>query len=94
MEKHSGDIVIKFMKGEHVMRYQKRLWNGIWSDMIIETTHMKYEKSLSDMIGFKTKHRSRYIWTNNHHIINKTLHNFAKFTEQYEKVITSNEEES
>ena len=42
MEKLSGDIFHKFMKGEHVMRHQKGLWNGIWSDMMIETTYMKY----------------------------------------------------
>ena len=42
MEKLSGDIFHKFMKGEHVMRHQKGLWNGVWSDMMIETTYMKY----------------------------------------------------
>ena len=42
MEKLSGDILHKFMTGEHVMRHQKGLWNGIWSDMMIETTYMKY----------------------------------------------------
>ena len=25
----SGDIFNKFMKGKHVMRHQKGLWNGI-----------------------------------------------------------------
>ena len=34
------------------------------------------------------------IWTNGHHIVNETLHNLAKFTEQYEKVITTHKEES
>ena len=29
MEKLSGDILNKFMKGEHIMRNQKRLWEGI-----------------------------------------------------------------
>ena len=38
----SGDIFNKFMKGKHVMRHQKGLWNGIQSDMMIETTYMKY----------------------------------------------------
>ena len=42
MEKLPGDILHKFMKGEHVMRHQKGLWNGIWSDIMIETTYMKY----------------------------------------------------
>ena len=53
--KLTGDILNKFMQGEHVMRHQNGLWNGIWSDMMIETTYLKYGKDLSGMIGFTTK---------------------------------------
>ena len=53
--KLTGDILNKFMQGEHVMRHQNGLWNGIWSDMMIETTYLKYGKDLSVMIGFTTK---------------------------------------
>jgi hypothetical protein len=31
-----------FLRGEHVMRHKAGLWNGIWSDMFIETTFMRY----------------------------------------------------
>ena len=44
MENLSGHILNTFLKGEYVMRQQQRLWNGIWSDMMIETTYMKYGK--------------------------------------------------
>ena len=46
-KKLSGDILNKFMKGEHVFRHQKGLWNGIWSSMMIETIYMKYGKGPS-----------------------------------------------
>ena len=32
------DVMLpEFMKGNHVMRYNPGLWNGIWSDMCIES---------------------------------------------------------
>ena len=32
------------MKGEHVMRHRGGVWYGIWSDMMVETTFMRYGK--------------------------------------------------
>ena len=46
MEKLPEDVLKCFMKGEHVMRHREGLWNGIWSDMFIETTFMRYGKGL------------------------------------------------
>ena len=62
-EKLSGDILNKFIKGEHGMKHQKRLWNGIWSDMMVETTYMKYGKGPSGMPSITTKPHSVQIWT-------------------------------
>ena len=53
--KLTGDILNKFMQGEHVMRHQNGLWNGVWSGMTIETNYMKYGKDPSGMIGFYHK---------------------------------------
>ena len=44
METLSCEVLEKFMKGEHVMRQQEGYRNGIWSDMFIETTFMRYTK--------------------------------------------------
>ena len=38
MECLPKDVLAMFLKGEHVMRNQSGLWNGMWSDMFIETT--------------------------------------------------------
>ncbi len=38
MEALPEEVLVRFMKGEHVMRHQRGLWNGLWSDMFIETT--------------------------------------------------------
>ena len=40
MEYLPEDILSGFLKGQHVMRHQAGLWNGMWSDMFIETTIM------------------------------------------------------
>lgn len=42
----------KFMKGEHVIYHQDGIWNGIWSDLFIETTYMRYGHGPSGIIGF------------------------------------------
>ncbi len=38
------EILEKFMKGEHVTRHTPGIWNGMWTDMMIETTFMRYGK--------------------------------------------------
>ena len=53
-----GDTLTKFLKGEHVMRHQSGLWNGIWTDMAIETTFMRYGKgsrSSGGLVGVTVK---------------------------------------
>jgi len=42
MEALPDDVQQHFLKGEHVMRHNSGIWNGIWSDMYIETTFMRY----------------------------------------------------
>ena len=39
------------MKGTHVMWHVPGLWNGLWSDMLIETTLMWYGHGISGIIG-------------------------------------------
>ena len=58
MHKLSGNILNTFMKGEHVMRHQDGLRNGIWSAMMIEITCMRYGKGPDGISGATTKPRS------------------------------------
>ena len=41
MQRLHPDIMKKFMAGEHVMHHQDGLWNGVWSDLFIESTYMR-----------------------------------------------------
>ena len=51
MEKLPVEIGGRFMKGEHVMHHIPDLWNGLWSDMYIESTFMRYGHSHEGIIG-------------------------------------------
>ena len=44
-----------FVKGEHTMHHNAGLFNGIWSDMAIETTSMRYGHGQSGIIGITVK---------------------------------------
>ena len=57
MEKLPQEVLLKFMKGEHVMRHQQGNWNGMWSGMYIETTFMCYGKGPGGIVGVTLKPR-------------------------------------
>ena len=46
MEKLPDCLINKFLNGEHVVHIKEGLFNGIWSDMAIETTYMKVGKGI------------------------------------------------
>ena len=73
MEKLPQDVEDCFMKGEHVMRHQKGLWNAIWSDMFIETTFMRYGKGPGGLIGVTLKPKAVKKWANSLHICTQVL---------------------
>ena len=73
MEKLPRALLNKFMRGEHVIHLKQGLWNGIWSDMGIETTYMKIGKGPSGLIGVTTNTRSVTIWANGHHLCSEML---------------------
>ena len=41
MERLPESVHDEFMKGHHTIHLRAGLWNGIWTDMGIETTSMK-----------------------------------------------------
>ncbi|KAK2185277.1 hypothetical protein NP493_241g06091 [Ridgeia piscesae] len=55
MERLPQEVLSHFMKGEHVMYHSDALWNGIWSDMMIETTFMRYGHAPGGIVGITHK---------------------------------------
>ena len=55
LERLQGDILERFMKGEHVLHHKKGSWNGTWSDMYIESTFLCYGHGPHGIVGIKMK---------------------------------------
>jgi len=68
MESLGQEELSKFMKREHVMHHFPGLWNGIWSDMFIETTFMHYGHGPGGIIGITLKPETLKTWTLGLHI--------------------------
>ena len=62
MEKLPNEALESSMKREHVTRHKRGMWNLVWSDMMIETTYMKFGKGLRGIIGVKTQPQTLNVW--------------------------------
>ena len=56
------------MKGNHVMRHQRGIWNGLWSDLYIETTFMRYGHSPGGIVGITLQPSTLKRWALSLHI--------------------------
>ena len=61
MSKLPPTLLDQFLR-DHVLQHQHGIWNGIWSDMMIETSYMKFGKGPSGIIGKTTKPKTIQIW--------------------------------
>ena len=49
IENLPNNILLYYQKGKHVKIYS--LWNGIWSDMFMESTFMRYGHGQAGIVG-------------------------------------------
>ena len=71
MEKLPKELLDAFMKGQHAMHHNAGIWNGIWSDMFIETTFMRYGHGPKGIIGIALKPETLKTWALGLHIGSK-----------------------
>ncbi|CAM1304978.1 Uncharacterised protein at_DN2344 [Pycnogonum litorale] len=69
------------MKGEHVMHHIPGVWNGIWSDMFIETTFMRYGHSHGGIIGITLRPDTLKTWALGLHIRSKLVEDIARMSD-------------
>ena len=93
MEKLPPDILKHFLKGEHVMRHQDGIWNGIWVDMLIETTFMRYGKGPGGLIGVTLNPETVKKWALSLHTCNNVLRDLDTMRNQKDIVKTYHKEE-
>ena len=67
------DLKLKFLKGEHTMHHKPGIFNGIWSDMAIETTYMRYGKSKNGLIGLTMNPESFKTWAYSRHACSQVV---------------------
>ena len=63
-----GKVLREFLDGHHVMRHQEGIWNGIWSDMFIESTFMRYGHGPGGIIGITLNPKSLKRWALSLHL--------------------------
>ena len=86
-------ILDQFLKGEHVLRHREGIWNGIWSDMMIETSYMKFGKGPNGIIGKTTKPKTLQIWAKSQHSCSEVLQSLDAIRENQECTMTTHKEE-
>ena len=79
MERLPSDVLEHFMKGEHVMRHCPGAFNGIWSDMYIETTFMRYGHGKRGIIGITLKPEALKVWALSLHTCSQLEHDLEEF---------------
>ena len=67
------DIQEQFKKGHHTMHHIPGIFNGIWSDMAIESTFMRYGHSKSGIIGITLKPDTLQTWAYSLHTCHSVL---------------------
>ena len=50
-----GPLQQEFIKGNHVMHHQHSIWNGLWSDLYIESMFMQYGHSPGGIVDITLK---------------------------------------
>ena len=94
MQQLHRDVQEKFLRGEHVMRHQDGLWNGLWSDLFIETTYMRYGKGPSGIIGSTLNDTTLAIWALSLGLLGKLKQDLEVLKdEEHQKVVTWHKEE-
>ena len=56
------DIKRRFDRGEHTMHHNSGIFNGLWSDMAIETTFMRYGHSKTGIVGITLQPQTLKTW--------------------------------
>lgn len=76
MKKLPSEVLNKFLTREHAMRHCNGLWNSIWSDMMIETTVMRYGHGPAGIIGITLSESALERWARILHVLSVLEQNF------------------
>ncbi|KAL8583211.1 hypothetical protein ACOMHN_053724 [Nucella lapillus] len=78
IERLPPDILVHFLNGKHVMRHVEGLWNGIPSDMFIESTFMRYGHGRAGIVGVTLKPETLKTWALSCHVCSQLMVELAE----------------
>ena len=96
MERLPQEVLSHFTKGEHVMHHSDGLWTGIWNDMKIETTYMRYGHAPGGIVGITLKPETLKVWALSLHACSWLESDLDDMTDDdtESKVVTTHNEEA
>ena len=95
MEHLPDDLLQEFLKGKHVMRHNRGIWNAIWSDMFIESTFMRYGHHAGGLTGLTLKPSAVTRWALSLHTCSQLRGDpLAMNDKQNNKATTTHKEEA
>ena len=86
-------LLKRFMAGEHVMHHTDWLWNGIWSDLFIESTYMRYGHGPSGIIGSTLSETTLAVWALSHNTMGQMSNDVAELCTHQDHVVMRHKEE-
>ena len=83
MEEMPCEVRKYFMDGEHTVHHKTTgLFNGIWTDMAIETTFMRYGKGRNGIIGITLKPGTLKTWVYSLHACNGIINDLNEMSDE------------
>ena len=74
MESLPLNVQKHFLEGQHTFHHKSGLFNGIWSDMAIESTYMRYGHGHSGIIGLTLSKEAVKTWAYSRHVYSRSKH--------------------
>ena len=91
MQKLNGESLDKLLRGKHVQFHRQGLWNGIWTDMFIETTYMRYRHG--PPIGITLIEKAVHRWAMHLHLCSILIKDRTNLKDSSSVDITFHKEE-
>ena len=93
MEALPREITDRFLAGEHTMHHQCGIRNGIWSNMAIETTYMRYGHEKGGIIGLTQHPETLKVWAYSRHACNEMVNAMNGMRDDQEAAVMFHKEE-
>ena len=82
MEQLPPEVLKHFTAREHTMHHTPGYFNGIWTDMAIETTYMRYGHGRKGIVGITLKPETLKTWAYSPHACNRVTNDLNEMRDK------------